>query len=195
MAAEFNTLASNQGLSEGEMHAYVGNLISTTTEAVPQFEDEKFYEFDIAVVGMGFHHFDDPKLATQRLAKRLKKGGVLMIIDFLPHEEFGGHGNSHGHSHGHSHGSHAHTHHHHDEEAGKGEKEDKEKGDLTSAQHTVSHHGFNIKDVKTMFEDAGVGKDFEAVELGDGVVFARSDGEETRKDFKRSVFMARGFKL
>jgi SAM-dependent methyltransferase len=42
--------------------------------------------FDVAVVGLGFHHFEDPTLAAQRLAERLKPGGVLVIVDFLPHD-------------------------------------------------------------------------------------------------------------
>jgi len=186
MVSEFNTLAFNQGLSPSEMHAYVGNLISPSPSE--EFKDEKFYDFDIAVVGLGFHHFDDPKLATERLAKRLKRGGVLMIIDFLPHESFDGHSHGHSHGPGHQHGE-------------KKKKDDDDEHavvmtqkEMTSAQHTVSHHGFKLEDVKSMFENAGVGKEFEAVELGDGVVFARSDGQETRQDFKRSVFMARGFK-
>lgn len=195
MVAEFNTLASNQGLSPTEMHAYVGNLLSTssTANAETNLEDEKFCDFDLAVVGLGFHHFDNPKDATKQLAKRLKKGGALMIIDFLPHaanDMSHSHDHSHSHGHGAGHGhSHSHSHHHDKETADVVDEKE-----AASAQHTVSHHGFDIADVKTMFEDAGVGKGFEAIELGDGVVFARQDGEETRRDFKRSVFMARGFK-
>ena len=42
---------------------------------------------DIAVVGLGFHRFDDPNLAARRLAARLRPGGILLILDFLPHGE------------------------------------------------------------------------------------------------------------
>jgi SAM-dependent methyltransferase len=40
----------------------------------------------VAAVGLGFHHFDDPELAASRLVERLRPGGVLLVIDFLPHE-------------------------------------------------------------------------------------------------------------
>lgn len=192
MVAEFNTLAENQGLSQEEMFAYTGNLLSTTPD--PSLDDEKFHNFDIAVVGLGFHHFNDPTLAATRLVQRLKQGGALVIIDFLPHGAVDGHSHSHSHSHSHKH-SHDHAHDHsHDSKQTEGGDVVNEK-ELGSAIHTVAHHGFSLEDVKTMFETAGAGGDFETVELGSGVVFARSDGvEETRKDFKRSVFIARGFK-
>lgn len=42
--------------------------------------------FDVAAVGLGFHHFEDPDLAARRLADRLRPGGVLFIVDFLTHD-------------------------------------------------------------------------------------------------------------
>jgi SAM-dependent methyltransferase len=66
-----------------QAHAIVGNLLEDT---VPEhLSDPKFFGFDLAVVGVGFHHFSDVQLATKRLAERLKPGGVLLIIDFLSH--------------------------------------------------------------------------------------------------------------
>jgi hypothetical protein len=50
----------------------------------------EFSEFDVAVIGLGFHHFEDPKLAMARLAERLKAiTGVLVIVDFLPFQKVG----------------------------------------------------------------------------------------------------------
>lgn len=96
MVEVYNTSAQNQGIPESEMHAVVGNLIDAKSPPPAHLAGPEFHDFDIAVVGLGFHHFDDPALAAKRLAERLKPGGVLMIVDFLPHEHFGG--QSHGHS-------------------------------------------------------------------------------------------------
>lgn len=81
------------------MAAYEGNLAVPDDESPAAFGDTKFFNFDIAVVGLGFHHFDDPELAAKRLVSRLKLGGVLMIIDFLPHgpHKHSGHGHNHDH--------------------------------------------------------------------------------------------------
>jgi len=73
------------------MYAHIGNLLSVSDPSPSSLSSQEFFDFDIAAVGMGFHHFDDPALAAKRLAGRLKKGGVFMIVDFLPHEHFHGH--------------------------------------------------------------------------------------------------------
>ncbi|KAH7418096.1 S-adenosyl-L-methionine-dependent methyltransferase [Cadophora sp. MPI-SDFR-AT-0126] len=86
MVKEYNTSARNQGISEAEMLAVQGNLIDANSPNPPALAGKEFYDFEIAAVGLGFHHFDDPALAAKRLAERLKKGGVLFIVDFLPHK-------------------------------------------------------------------------------------------------------------
>lgn len=68
------------------MHAYQGNLCVPDDPNPAALTAPEFSDFDIAAVGLGFHHFDDPSLAARRLAERLKTGGVLMILDFLPHD-------------------------------------------------------------------------------------------------------------
>ncbi|KAJ2899668.1 methyltransferase-like protein [Zalerion maritima] len=87
MVEMYNTRADNQGLSESEMHAFVGNLCSPKDPSPAAFSDPKFFDFDVAGVGLGFHHFDDPGFAAKQLTGRLKPGGTLFIIDFLPHDE------------------------------------------------------------------------------------------------------------
>lgn len=67
------------------MYAYQGNLLDPNDPDPREFSGFDFHHFDIAVVGLGFHHFDDPALAAQRLVERLRPGGVLLILDFLPH--------------------------------------------------------------------------------------------------------------
>lgn len=167
MVHEYNTSARNQGIDEAEMSAHLGNLLDP--DSVPEsLAGPEYHGFDVAAVGMGFHHFPDPGLAAKRLADRLKTGGVLFIVDFLPHDDPNGHSHGHG-SHGHSHGHDSHGH---------------------AAAKTVIHFGFSEEDVKGYFEAAGVGEKFEYVLLGKGVVFSHD-----AKEHKRSLFMARGVKL
>jgi SAM-dependent methyltransferase len=181
MVNEYNTSARNQGIPENEMFATLGNLLDTSSPLPESLSGPEFFNFDIAAVGMGFHHFDDAALAARRLSERLKKGGVLMIVDFLPHGD--GHGHHHGHKHGHGHGH---------EKVGIDAKEGgPNEGDWKAkVKPTVAHMGFSEEDVKNTFEGAGVGGGFEYVSLGKGVVF----GEEVER-VERSVFMARGSKL
>ncbi|KAK0655209.1 S-adenosyl-L-methionine-dependent methyltransferase [Cercophora newfieldiana] len=87
MVATYNTRAENQGLSESEMRAYQGNLTAPDDPSPAAFSSPNFFNFDIAAVGLGFHHFDNPALAAQRLVERLRPGGVLFVLDFLPHEK------------------------------------------------------------------------------------------------------------
>jgi SAM-dependent methyltransferase len=201
MATAYNTIANDQGLSKDEMSASVGNLLDPSDPAPAHFSDEKYFNFDIAAVGLGFHHFEDPVLAATRLAERLKPGGVLLILDFLPHakEDFtalsssdhdagegssssGGHGHEHGHGHGHHH---FHLGHKHDE----GMEVKVEPDQLKKSLATVQHHGFSEADIKAAFVAAGVGEGFKYDVLARQVVFKSAE-----KTMKRSVFMARGTK-
>jgi len=67
------------------MFAHQGNLCDASDANPAAFTGPQFQDFDVATVGLGFHHFDDPDLAAQRLAARLRPGGVLLILDFLVH--------------------------------------------------------------------------------------------------------------
>jgi SAM-dependent methyltransferase len=183
MVLEYNTSAHNQGIPESEMYAVVGNLIDSSTPPAPEFEAPEWYGFDIAAVGMGWHHFSDPGYAAKRLSERLKTGGVLLIVDFLPHEGFG-HSHAHSHAHGEKHHGHGHG---HGGRKADGYGEDKKMEG--AAAHTVTHFGFSEEDIKKMFEQAGVGEDFKFVVLGKGVVF-----ESEGKSIRRTAFMARGRK-
>lgn len=85
MVSEYNKSAENQGVLASEMHAHIGNLLNPADANPASLSSQEFFNFDIAAVGLGFHHFDDPTLAAKRLAERLKTGGALFIVDFLPH--------------------------------------------------------------------------------------------------------------
>ncbi|WQF89604.1 Putative S-adenosyl-L-methionine-dependent methyltransferase superfamily [Colletotrichum destructivum] len=90
MVAAYNARAENQGLSTDEMHAYQGDLTDPSDPDPSAFSassdaDGRFHDFDVAGVGLGFHHFADPELSARRIVERLRPGGVFVILDFLPH--------------------------------------------------------------------------------------------------------------
>ncbi|KAI1378906.1 S-adenosyl-L-methionine-dependent methyltransferase [Hypoxylon crocopeplum] len=86
MVAAYNSRAENQGLSRDEMYAVIGDLITADgPQLLDVLEDPRLFGFDVATVGGGLHHFADPELAAERLAERLRPGGVLLVWDFLPH--------------------------------------------------------------------------------------------------------------
>ncbi|KAJ4386186.1 hypothetical protein N0V93_009079 [Gnomoniopsis smithogilvyi] len=173
MVQIYNARALNQGLAEQEMMGYQGDLCVPTDEDPAAFRNPKFFEFEMACVGLGFHHFDDPSLAAKRLVSRLKSGGVLMILDFLPHgvhpDADGHYDHDHGHSHDHSHG-----------------RTDEENEAQEKALKTVTHHGFSEERIKEIFVEAGAGKKFAIEKLG-SVTMGMRHG-------KRHLFMARGTK-
>lgn len=86
MVRQYNAKASDQGLEPSEMHATVGDLLDPA-EPSSSISTTEFYGFDLAVLGFALHHFQDPVLAVTRLVERVKPGdGVLLVVDFLPHD-------------------------------------------------------------------------------------------------------------
>lgn len=156
------------------MVGYQGDLCVPADENPETFRELKFFDFDMACVGLGFHHFDDPSLAAKRLVSRLKSGGVLMIIDFLPHgnrpdtDVHHHHGLGHGHKHEHAHG----------------QRDNKE--EHKTALKTVTHHGFSEERIREIFIEAGAGKDFAIDRMGEVTMGMRHG--------KRDLFLARGMK-
>jgi SAM-dependent methyltransferase len=64
--------------------AVVGDLLNSKGPS-ESISGPEFSDFDLAIVGYGFHHFEDLDVATSRLASRLKPGGVLAIVDLVTH--------------------------------------------------------------------------------------------------------------
>ena len=82
MVTRYKELASPSEIASVRgAHARVGNLL---TEAEPDsaLDGQDLHGFDVAAIALGVHHFADPALAIERLAGRLKQGGVIVIVDF-----------------------------------------------------------------------------------------------------------------
>lgn len=90
MVSRFNDLAATSAIpSVRNARAMEGNLLTDEDEDPQPHElnGPDFHNFDIVAVGAGLHHFPDPAKAINRLAERLKVGGVLVIFDFVEEEE------------------------------------------------------------------------------------------------------------
>ncbi|OKL61080.1 hypothetical protein UA08_03794 [Talaromyces atroroseus] len=84
MVAAYNQRVQEAGISPEKMSARVGDLLADSV--AEDLQGPEYHDFDIVIVGMALHHFPDPQLAIKRLATRLKKGGVLWIIEMLEDE-------------------------------------------------------------------------------------------------------------
>lgn len=85
MIKEYNNRARARGFSEAQMSATCGDLLAPDGPS-ESIGGPEFYDFDLAVVDLAFHHFQDPALAAKRLVERLKPGkGVLLIVDLVSH--------------------------------------------------------------------------------------------------------------
>jgi SAM-dependent methyltransferase len=90
MIAQYNAVAQKQGLSQQEMHAVQGDLLAESSDVASSLEDnDEFFGFDIAVVCMGLHHAKNAPKLVEKLAQRLRAGGVLVIVDGLSPSESG----------------------------------------------------------------------------------------------------------
>ncbi|RPA87204.1 S-adenosyl-L-methionine-dependent methyltransferase [Ascobolus immersus RN42] len=160
-----------------------GDGLGTGPVAVKEEEGGEFWGYDLVLIGMGTHHLPEPSLGVKNLAKRLKAGGKLFIMDNVPGGNWevvrqqsdkaakkkGGHGHGHGHHHGH-HGDH-------------GKDAEGEKGEILVSD-TVSAHGFTEEEVRKMFGNAGL-EDVKFTLTGMGFLFKpKNDGsDEWEGDF------------
>ncbi|RDW94048.1 class I SAM-dependent methyltransferase [Aspergillus mulundensis] len=155
MLEEFKKHVREAGRSE-TMIGVKADLVSESSPA--EVSGPEYFNFDLVFVSMALHHFEFPEKAMINLGKRLKKGGVMMIIDMIPEDH---------HGHEHEHARH-------------------QMGDMVD---TISKHGFSLEEMRTMYENAGVGIGFEYKVLESPLVFTK-DG----KTFEKTIFIARGQK-
>lgn len=170
MVKHYNEAARSSGLAPEQAHAVVGDLLGATVPS--ELSGPDFYDFDVAAIGLGFHHFENPPLAVKRLTERLRaETGVLIIVDFLPFE----HG-----SHSHGGGGHSHGH--------SQDQQNQNNPVLPNMRQTIKHHGFTSDGIQRLFEAAGL-EDFAFDILPEPAVF---EFEEGRKE--RTIFIAKGRK-
>ncbi|KAL2828954.1 S-adenosyl-L-methionine-dependent methyltransferase [Aspergillus cavernicola] len=81
MIDEFNKNAREADRSDTVV-AFKADLLAEPTPA--EVSGPEYFNFDLVVVSMALHHFEHPEQALKRLAERVKKGGVMMIIDLVP---------------------------------------------------------------------------------------------------------------
>lgn len=176
MVAEYNRRAKLAGLTAESGFAVRGNLLAEFESGTPDpaLDRADLFNFDIVIVDLAFHHIERPDRATEKLVERLVPGsGVLVIVDFCPHGDFGG-GSGHQDQHEH-HDQHQRQHH-----------QDSEGQDELNVKHITGHNGFSKEQVEQMFKDAGC-VDVEYLVLDEPLRFG---GEIEGSD--REIFMARG---
>ncbi|TKA56327.1 hypothetical protein B0A55_11675 [Friedmanniomyces simplex] len=155
MVEKYNEASQSSGLKPEQGSAVVGDLLSE--QVSPQLSGPEYQLFDIAVIGLGFHHFEDPALAIKRLTERLKpETGVLVIIDFLPFS---------------------------DKLAREREQRQQDpSADFPDMSHTIKHSGFTREQMQKLYEDGGL-EDFGWHVLPDLAVMELKGGTKERTIF------------
>ncbi|KAF2629736.1 S-adenosyl-L-methionine-dependent methyltransferase [Macroventuria anomochaeta] len=125
MVSTYKSRAASAGLPPSTVDAVVGDLFNKSNPRPEELNGKEWWDFDIATVGFGFHHFEDVVHAARQLKERLRPGGALVINEFLEggdlladengHMVEGSEGNHAVHKHGHGHGHHGHGHKHEQE--------------------------------------------------------------------------------
>lgn len=143
----------NERMQRDEINATAvrGNLLVDTVDS----SLDEHTGFDVAFVGLGFHHFSDSKKCLIRLRERVKAGGVVVILDWLPSD--GGH-----HSHGH-------------------ESEGKE-DEFKHMRHTIAHNGFDEDMMGSLYQEAGL-ENFNFVVMGEPVRLVMGEKEVKKMPF------------
>lgn len=155
MVESFNRLASEAGLPSSQIHAAQGNLLDEKiSEAITQPE---FFNFDVAAIGLGFHHFalDTQVTMLQRIGQRLKPGGELLILDFF-------------------HGA--------KDADGKLIPVDKVEDWKKDSQNTISATGFTQDHMRQVYEAAGFG-DFSLQVFDEPIIMETGGTTKTRIGF------------
>lgn len=82
MVSSYNRAAAARNLSQDQAHAVEGNLSSSSPPTADSpLSSPEMHSFDAAIVSMALHHMDDPPAILAALAARLRKGGVLIVVE------------------------------------------------------------------------------------------------------------------
>lgn len=150
------------------MRAIIANICVDEVDSA--VSGPEYYDFDVVISTLAFHHFNDVSLAIKRVVERLKREtGVLLIVDFRTHEPI-----NHRHKEEHDNAKSKHMNFH-------------------DGVHTVTHSGFSEEEIKRWYEEAGL-VDVDIVDVGPGTGITVAGGPNTDEvsKLKRAVFMAKG---
>ncbi|KAH6887938.1 S-adenosyl-L-methionine-dependent methyltransferase [Thelonectria olida] len=175
MVKMYNAQAQDEG-SSALRSAYHGNLADPSDPSPEALSDAKFFSFDLAGVGLGWHHFENCELAAKRLAERLSPGGVFFVVDFASHEMDSAQSKQHGV-----------THHGFSKEEIKAQFEGAGLGGDFAFEEFAEPVEF-----KTLH---GAGHDGHGEGHGEGHEHGHGHGHGEEQIVKRRVFIARGTKL
>jgi SAM-dependent methyltransferase len=193
MVSTYNTRARDAGLSSDIVSAVIGDLFDKSDPSPSSLSGPEFWNYDLATVGFGFHHFEDVVYAARQLKERLRPGGVLVINDFLEGGDLladengemiqgseGKHAvHSHEHGHGHDQGGHGHAHQHDHDHSHKRDDHSK-----SEHEHGHVHHGHEEKK-----HDVGEsGPEFKK-KMADSIVVPHFNLEGVKKFFTEAGFI------
>ncbi|KAI1209459.1 S-adenosyl-L-methionine-dependent methyltransferase [Annulohypoxylon truncatum] len=128
MVDQYNELRRQSGIAPERMHAVRGDFLDPSDNDAIAGPD--FHEADAIIMSMALHHCEDPQAMLSKLVDRLRRNGVLVIIDCLQ-DSVSDHTGA---------PSHAHDHY----------VEDK-----PDVSYTMSKIGFSASEMKRLFSDAG----------------------------------------
>ncbi|KAF4967258.1 hypothetical protein FSARC_5170 [Fusarium sarcochroum] len=83
MAEQYNQMALKAGYTPTKMRAVQGDLIDPESTPSPELNSPAFFNFDVVIMCMALHHIQDPDDMILQLSKRLKQGGILVIVDWV----------------------------------------------------------------------------------------------------------------
>ena len=94
MVSTYNSKAAAAGIDHSTCHAHEANLLLDEPYVVHEdgkrheaaIGGEHFSQFDVCIVGLGFHHFENYGHCLRTLSERVKSGGTVGIIDLFPKE-------------------------------------------------------------------------------------------------------------
>ncbi|KAM0561592.1 hypothetical protein ACHAPJ_002760 [Fusarium lateritium] len=89
MAEQYNEMALKAGYTPTKMRAVQGDLIDPESTPSPELNSLAFFNFDVIIMCMALHHIQDPDYMILQLSKRLKQGGILVIVDWAAISESG----------------------------------------------------------------------------------------------------------
>jgi SAM-dependent methyltransferase len=81
MVQKYNARIDELGSTHTGTQAVVGDVLADPPQSI--LEIERYHDFHLITVGAALHHFADTGAAVERLARRLRPGGVLYIQDML----------------------------------------------------------------------------------------------------------------